>query len=234
MEIDGILTKAQHKYTQSKTTMAFVHPRLAQPELFRLVSCIMEEPDVDAAAAVKRFTGDINAVALCLGDTPLYAAIKSKKLRTIAALGARGDVDPNAQGYFGDLALHAVCNTAVGLPSRYAAKLVISLLDAFPMMNLDGQGYWNYTALMRLAGYAGVPEKAALVAKILLERGANPDIRSNGRHPTTALETAVKYKNKAVVLVLNEHVWAQSERATWLSVVVASSFPVFKRAKHGK
>lgn len=71
-----------------------------------------------------------------VGMLPIVAATSTKKIQTLAALAARGDVNPNAYDAAGTSALYwaAVGNPDKGTPD--APRILAALVHYFPLINL--------------------------------------------------------------------------------------------------
>lgn len=91
----------------------------------RLLTFMQWHDDAASAAEVTSYTGDINegGAVVCLATFKCY-------VQTLAALAARGDVDPNQRGPYGSTAL-------LNASSSLNAEPMKALLHAFPAVDLN-------------------------------------------------------------------------------------------------
>lgn len=124
--------------------------------LFRV---LCSKDDGAAAAAVASYHGDINGVD-AVGITVLSRAIEKQLRKTVAALGRRGDCDPDRGNYCFPLQLAVYYEMAT------------TFLDAFPHVNADHQDcVFGETAL-----HTACEVGAVNIVKLLLAHGADPTI----------------------------------------------------------
>lgn len=160
--------------------------------------------DVQCAAAVTEFIGDINARAA--GLTVLQRAIMMRFRQTVFALSARGDVELGRS------------NIRDRSPIHFAAVsegMVSVLFDAFPevkrQLNVRDDG--GDTALHIAAAYYWDN------VELLLDYGADSTLRNKrGR-------TAEEYARDAVIAaVFAKHAaWKTSDRRAWMAAVTVFS-----------
>lgn len=161
--------------------------------------------DVECAAVVIEFTGDINK--RIAGRSALQHALMRSFPQTVAALGARGDVDPHIRSGWGSSALeYAACQEG----------MVAVLLDAFPIVihKLNVFGNHGETALHCCCRNTGCGDNLQL----LLDLGADVTLRNKmGR---TAQESARFYNNSQALDVFVKHAaWKSSDRRAWMAAV---------------
>lgn len=178
--------------------------------------------DRTTAAAVIAFAGDINRLEWCPGWSGLRKGISviqlaalSAKTETIAALSARGDVDPYAgAGTFEPWALQLAADNGA---------TVKALLSAFPGVDVDyrtelGVGLFphnNDTALHWAARMGNTDTVATLLAA-----GANPFAETMGGRNVEQI--ARLYGHKHVADMVAAHVsYVTSERQMWLRACVS-------------
>lgn len=161
--------------------------------------------DAECAAAVLSCTGDINALT---GHgfmfTVLHRAILVGYPQTVAALGARGDVEPGKCSSFGYAPLHyAACRRG----------MVAVLLDAFPTLlhKLDVRSRNDNTALHCAA--EGTAFDCSSNVQVLLELGADATLRNKSGQ--TAEKVACDSRVKRVFA--KHAAWKASDRCAWIT-----------------
>lgn len=158
--------------------------------------------DATCAAAVAAYTGDINEVTANV-NFPLCVAVFRFLSETIAALGARGDCDPEVSAnaaYSGHTALHhCVCDGRVK-----------ALWTAFPHMNINWQDDLGQTAL-----HSAVRLLMPAQVELLLSYGADVDIRDKGGRTADEMERHAWLPDIRPVFAAHRR-WLTNERALWM------------------
>lgn len=164
--------------------------------------------DADCAAAVVSFTGDINAYKGSF--TVLHRSITERRYQTVAALGARGDVDSDKWSMLSGRTMLSPLHYTGSRPDMVAA-----LLLAFPTVihQLDAQNCSGATALHFAAAYGRSDN-----VQLLLDLGADATLRDNvGR---TAEEWTC---NGYIADVFAKHTaWKASHRRAWMATVTSA------------
>lgn len=170
--------------------------------------------DATCAAAVTTFTGDINEVTAGIGF-PLLQAVFRFLPQTIAALGSRGDCDPEVS-MPSWLARTALQHTALQHTESYKGDRLKALLTAFPHINVNRQDDRGLTALHSAVKFQGIAE-----VELLLSYGADPSIKDKrGRTAEDIMERDAWLLDIKPVFAAHRK-WVSGERAPWIQAVVA-------------
>lgn len=176
------------------------------PQFIRAMDVLLDicATDTDCAAAVSVFTGDINK--LIEGCTTLQSAVLRCFPLTIAALGARGDVDPDVHSWTGSCAL---------VYAGGREGMVAALLDAFPkvIQQLNIPNFNGDTALHVAAAY-----RCGDNVQKLLDLGANT-LLQNKRNRTAEEVARYLHNSSTADLFVKHAAWKASHRCAWMAAV---------------